>query len=189
MKGKVLALTISILLISPVKSQSWVDGRYSVEYDTDLKIPRRVTWDLSSMDLGSVNRISSMKFYPDTDIPRGTAKPSDYTHTGYDRGHMCPAADRSCSKRAMMATFSMINIAPQVPALNRGAWKKIEDASRKYAQAGYPLRIVADAIFWQADTLRIGQSRVAVPHAFVKTVRLQANDSIIFSRYFLNDNL
>lgn len=189
MKGRVLALTISILLISPAKSQSWVDGRYSVEYDTTLKIPRRVTWDLCLGDIGTVKRLSSMKFYPDADIPEGTAMPSDYTRTGYDRGHMCPAADRSCSKREMLATFSMANIAPQAPALNRGAWKRIEDATRKYVKSGSTLTVIADAIFWQADTLRIGRSRVAVPHAFVKTVRLQANDSIIYSGYFQNDNL
>lgn len=189
MKRRVLTLAISVLLISSMKSQSWVDGRYSVEYDTTLKIPRRVTWDLCSDDIGTVKRISSMKFYPDDDIPGSTAKPSDYTNTGYDRGHMCPAADRSCSRRTMMATFSMANIAPQVPALNRGAWKRIEDACRRYARGGHPVTIIADAIFWQTDTLRIGRSRVAVPHAFVKTVRLMANDSIIFTSYFQNDNL
>lgn len=189
MKGRVLALTISVFLISPVISQSWVDGRYSVEYDTTLKIPRRVTWDLCAADIGNVKRISSMKFYPDDDIPGSTAIPSDYTHTGYDRGHMCPAADRSTSRRTMMATFSMANIAPQVPALNRGAWKRIEEACRRYAKGGHHVAVIADAIFWQADTLRIGQSRVAVPHGFVKTVRLKANDSIIFTGYFQNDNL
>lgn len=189
MKGRVLALTISFLLSSPVKPQSWVDGRYSIEYDTTLKIPRRVTWALCPSDLGAEKRQSQMKFYPDADIPGGTAMPSDYTRTGYDRGHMCPAADRSCSSRAMAATFSMANIAPQVPALNRGAWKRIEDACRRYARGGHSVTIIADAIFWQADTLRIGHSRVAVPHAFVKTVRLRANDSIIFTGYFQNDNL
>ena len=189
MKGRVLTLAISVLLISSMKSQSWVNGRYSVEYDTTLKIPRRVTWDLCSDDIGTVRRISSMKFYTDDDIPGHTAMPSDYTHTGYDRGHMCPAADRSSSRQAMMATFSMANITPQAPALNRGAWKRIEDATRRYTKGGHPVTIIADAIFWQADTLRIGHSRVAVPHAFVKTVRLMANDSIIFTRYFQNDNL
>lgn len=189
MKIRVLTLAISIFLISPAISQSWVDGRYSVEYDTTLKIPRRVTWDLCSDDIGSVKRISSMKFYSDDDIPGKTAEPTDYNQSGYDRGHMCPAADRSCSRRAMMATFSMENIAPQVPALNRGAWKRIEDACRRYAKGGHPVTVIADAIFWQTDTLRIGRSRVAVPHAFVKTVRLQANDSIIFTSYFQNDNL
>lgn len=189
MKGRVLTLAISVFLISPVISQSWVDGRYSVEYDTTLKIPRRVTWDLCSDDIGEVKRTSSMKFYPDADFHGGTADPSDYTRTGYDRGHMCPAADRSSSRHAMMATFSMANITPQAPALNRGAWKRIEDATRRYARGGYPVTVMADAIFWQADTLRIGRSKIAVPHAFVKTVRLQANDSIIYSGYFQNDNL
>lgn len=189
MKGRVLALIISAQLSAQMMPQSWVDGRFSVEYDTTLKIPRRVTWSLCPSDLGAEKRQSQMKFYPDDDIPGKTAMPSDYTRTGYDRGHMCPAADRSCSRRAMMATFSMANITPQAPALNRGAWKRIEDATRRYARGGHPVTIIADAIFWQADTLRIGQSRVAVPHAFVKTVRLLSNDSIIYSRYFQNDNL
>ena len=189
MKGRVLALIISAQLSAQMMPQSWVDGRYSVEYDTTLKIPRRVTWDLCSDDIGSVKRISSMKFYSDDDIPGKTAEPTDYNQSGYDRGHMCPAADRSCTQVAMIATFSMANITPQAPALNRGAWKRIEDATRRYTKGGHPVTIIADAVFWQADTLRIGKSRVAVPHAFVKTVRLQANDSIIYSGYFQNDNL
>jgi endonuclease G len=43
-----------------------------------------------------------------------------------DRGHMCPAADRSCSKEDMDATFLMSNMVPQSPNLNRGPWEKLE---------------------------------------------------------------
>jgi hypothetical protein len=65
---------------------------------------------------------------PDTSLPAGflLARPNDYRNSGYDKGHLCPAADRSASREDMDATFLMTNIAPQAPALNRGPWEKLE---------------------------------------------------------------
>lgn len=177
----------SILLSLATCAQAPAGGSFDVEYSPSLLIPLRVTWALRPSDLGRTTREPSMKFYEDTSAPVPRANPSDYSRSGYDRGHMCPAADRSYSRDAMRATFIMTNICPQTPALNRGAWKKIEDAARRYVRSGHPLLITADAVFWQADTQRIGAHGVAVPHGFVKTVRLLANDSVIFSRYFQNN--
>lgn len=160
--------------------------RSMIEYDTTLLIPQCVEWIVSPADLGSRKRDPNWKFTRD---PRTNCKQpthDDYTRSGFDRGHMLPAADRSASRDLMRQTFYITNVCPQTPRLNRGDWKRIEDACRRYVAGGHSLRVQACPVFWQADTQRIGRSRVAVPHGFIKTVRLLSNDSIIYSRYFVN---
>ena len=58
----------------------------------------------------------------------------DYTKSGYDRGHMAPAADMKWNKQAMEESFYMSNICPQNPNLNRGDWNDLEEKSRQMAK-------------------------------------------------------
>lgn len=159
---------------------------YQVIYSPALRIPVNVQWSLSATDMGASHREPSWRFQEDERVQMPRATHDDYTHSGYDRGHMVPAADRSRSISSMKQTFIMTNVCPQVPALNRGAWKSLENACRMVVLNGTPVRIVADAVFWQADTLRIGRNGVAVPHGFVKTVYCSHTDSILYAKYFPN---
>jgi endonuclease G len=59
--------------------------------------------------------------------------PSDYTNSGFDRGHLAPAGDMKWSETAMDESFLMSNISPQKPAFNRGIWKKLEEKIRSWA--------------------------------------------------------
>lgn len=161
-------------------------GRFDVVYRPDLRCPIEVSWRLCPGDLGNVKRERSFKFVSDSRVPMPRALSSDYIGTGFDRGHMCPAADRSASVTAMRATFIMTNVCPQVPALNRGEWKRAEEQARKYVRAGRSVIVRAYALFFKADTLRIGANGVAVPHGFVREVRTCSGDSIIYARYFQN---
>lgn len=161
-------------------------GSYSVIYRPDLRIPTRVWWTLDVSDIGSNQREPSWRFSEDTRVGIPRATHNDYTNSGYDRGHMVPAADRSSSVSSMKQTFLMTNVCPQVPRLNRGAWKSLENACRRVVLNGTPIRIVTDAVFWKADTQRIGKNGVAVPHGFVKTVYSSSGDSILYARYYQN---
>lgn len=158
----------------------------TIDFDTILMIPRYVEWTVCPADLGKVRREPAWKFTRD---PRSSCKQpthDDYTNSHFDRGHMLPAMDRSVSRDAMRQTFYVTNICPQRPALNRGEWKKIEDATRKVAANGHRVRVQVWPVFTMADTLLIGRNRVAVPHGFVKTIRLAENDSILYTHYFYN---
>lgn len=181
---------VAITSTSPTWCQSHTvrigDSTFLIHYDTALLIAKSVEWFLSSNDIGKQKRNSSWRFVPDHRYPGKQPTHEDYSHSGYDRGHMLPAADRSRSISSMKQTFVMTNVCPQVPALNRGEWKRIEEATRKYAAGGHRLWVQAFPIFWQADTQRIGINHVPVPHGFVKTVRLAESDSIIYTRYFQN---
>ena len=67
--------------------------------------------------------------------------PSQYLRSGFDRGHLCPAADRTRSNSDQEATFVMTNIIPQAPMLNRGLWADIEKECRNLVRNGHELYI------------------------------------------------
>lgn len=161
-------------------------GSYLVEYRADLRIPISADWNLCATDIGKLKREPSWKFTEDHRVAQPRATHEDYTRSGYDRGHMVPAADRSSDISSMKSTFIMTNVCPQVPSLNRGAWKRLENSCRSYVLNCAPVRIHVDAVFWKADTQRIGSHAVAVPHGFVKSVYSWPHDSLLYSRYFQN---
>lgn len=161
-------------------------GTFSVVYDSALLIPVTADWLLIDSYLGKTKRVPSWRFAEDYRVPRPRATHDDYTNSGFDRGHLCPAADRSVNSKVMKSTFIMTNVCPQVPALNRGAWKRMEDNCRNLVKKGVQLAVHVDAVFWPADTQRIGIHGVAVPHGFVKTVRDVLTDTICYSKYFQN---
>ena len=71
-------------------------------------------------------RVDSFK--PDPAVANSPT-PDDYTNTGFDRGHMTPAADSS-NPTQMSDTFYMTNMTPQYPNVNRIAWKTLEEKVR-----------------------------------------------------------
>lgn len=143
---------------------------YSVYYDTLLNCPRQVRWVIRRADLAPRASRKAMAFRSDHRCPRPRISSSDYNNSGYQRGHMCPAADRTFSHEAMRETFLLSNIAPQVPALNMGTWKVTEETARMWAKKFGRVNVGAAAIFLPEDTLYIGQHRAAVPHLFLKVI-------------------
>ena len=143
-------------------------GSYIIQFNSGIGIPCRVTWKVVPEDLGKVKREPNFKFATDKDTPKPRVKSSLYTRSGYHRGHMCPAADRSATKDLMKSTFVMSNVCPMTPHLNTGSWKAVEDLERAKAQMHGSCSIVAAPLFYPDDTTWIGRGRVAVPHAFMK---------------------
>ena len=116
---------------------------YTISYNRDKAIPNWTAWRLAKTDLGDASRQNN--FRPDDRLPDGWTRvtPSDYTGSGFDRGHLCPSADRSNSVEANSATFLMTNITPQTPDLNQGPWEKLETYSRSMARREGNLYIIA----------------------------------------------
>lgn len=94
---------------------------------------------------------------------------SDYTNTGYDRGHLCPAGDMNFNQIAMTESFFMTNVSPQKPGFNRGIWRELEEQTRDWAVENDSIYVVSGAIFSQ-NPKRIGEDEVAVPSKFYKVV-------------------
>ena len=151
-------------------AQSIHHDTFDIEYSSKLGIPTQVRWSVKRTDLGHTKREPSFRFKADRETPRPRITSALYTRSGYQRGHMCPAADRSASKATMRGTFVMSNVCPQVPELNTGAWKRTEIFERRIATTYGRCSVWAAPIFFPEDTTTIGRGRVAVPHAFMKVV-------------------
>ena len=109
------------------------------------------------------------KFLPDPAVPTGSAVDSDYRKSGYDRGHMAPAADMAWSERSMAESFYFSNISPQVPACNRGVWKRLEEQVRTWAKTYGSVYVVTGPVL--SDFLpAIGPDKVSVPDAHFKVI-------------------
>lgn len=108
-------------------------------------------------------------FRSDPAISTGSATPADYKASGYDRGHLAPAADMSFSKAAMSESFYMSNMSPQVPGLNRGAWKDLEAAVRDWVEARGSIYVVTGPVLEKDGYPTIGEN-VAVPEYYYKVL-------------------
>lgn len=182
-----VALILTPLLTQAVAQEVTIDdGHFFRVYDLETLCPRQVGWTVTPSDLGEARREPSWKFVQDVSHPLATANHRDYSRSGYDRGHMCPALDRSGDLLAMRSTFVMSNIAPQAPSLNRGAWKKTELFCRNAALLYDTVSVLALPVFMNRDTTFFGSHRLAVPHAFIKVAWLPQNDSIIGLWFFWN---
>lgn len=142
---------------------------YSLSYNENYEQANWVYYTLTdSMVLnGTEERSNSFKM--DGLVTTGSAKSSDYTKTGYDRGHLCPAADMGFNLKAMQESFLMTNISPQKPDFNRGIWKELETEVRKWAKKEHKIIVVTGPVF--KDTKgTIGKEEVLVPGYFFKII-------------------
>jgi endonuclease G, mitochondrial len=120
-----------------------VKPQYVLSYNNDRGGPNWVSWRLVASDIGAAERQNN--FHPEQSLPAGFKRvtPDDYTGTGFDRGHVCNSKDRTATEADNSETFSMANMLPQTPDLNRQVWESLESYSRTLAQKGNQLYIVA----------------------------------------------
>jgi endonuclease G len=107
--------------------------QYCVSYNANLRTPNWVSWCLTSGDIGKSLRGA---FEPDPLLPNDFTRVSTtlYNGSGFDRGHMCPAQDRSSNQRDMDATFFTTNVVPQSPNSNQHGWERLESYCRSLAK-------------------------------------------------------
>ncbi|HEY0763474.1 MAG TPA: DNA/RNA non-specific endonuclease [Pyrinomonadaceae bacterium] len=134
--------------------------QYTMSYSRDNGGPNWVSWHLDNSWLGSTPRQDD--FRADTTLPAGwyRVQATDFSGSGFDRGHMCPSADRTITVAANSATFLMTNMIPQLPANNQGVWANLESYSRTLVSQGNELYIISGG---QGLQYFIANGHVAVP--------------------------
>jgi endonuclease G, mitochondrial len=162
---------------SPGNAENYLIARpqYALSYSKKKGIPNWVSWELNSTWLGDARRTGS--FAPDQELPAGweQIKPSDYTGSGFDRGHMTNSEDRSRSPEDNAQTFLMTNILPQSPDNNQGPWVQLENYSRQLVRSGKELFIVSGGhgqggIGKNGLKATVGQGKVLVPAVTWKVI-------------------
>jgi endonuclease G len=118
--------------------------QYVLSYSRDRGIPNWVSWHLDdTWTTGTGSR--------QDDYREDTALPADWYHvqgtsysgSGFDRGHMCPSADRLSSDEDNSATFLMTNFVPQAHDNNAGPWEDLETYERTLVNQGNEVYIIS----------------------------------------------
>lgn len=159
----------------PVDSDSTDDylivrHQYALSYNRNLNVPNWVAWNLNKDWYGDVSRYSG-NFITDTSLPDGIYRVthSDYTNSGFDRGHMVRSEERTATVDDNKSTFLLTNILPQRPDLNQGVWLKFEYWCESMCKDSLKeLYVVAGGIFHEPHDPLDG--KVAVPDSCFKIV-------------------
>ena len=140
--GKDLEIPVSLI---PRQEQIIRHKGYTVSYNKDLKIPNWVSYELTRQETKGKEKRGD-NFIADPLVKGAIATNADYARSGYDKGHMAPAADMKWSPDVMKESFYFSNMCPQHPQLNRRGWKNLEEKIRDWAVADSAIIIICGPI-------------------------------------------
>ncbi len=174
-----------------IKAQMLIRIAYIVSYNRDTRNPNWVSWQLTKEHTDGPYSRNGVPYYDENGFAYGIGAVTIKTvKNGYfldmeseeprqnlsdwsrdynmSHGHMCPAGDNKWDKSAMNQSFLLTNMCPQDEKLNGGAWQKLEEKCRRWANKYGSIYIVAGPIFYNAPSRFLGQ--IAIPDAFFKVV-------------------
>jgi endonuclease G, mitochondrial len=167
-------ILLLLACVSTAQAQDTVrvkHSNYETVFSKSKKYPVLVEWWVTTKKIQCANPVKrNDKFLPDPKLSAESNIADDYVGSGFDRGHLAPAADQQCLGAEVMAeSFYFTNMAPQYPGLNRGQWKALEEHIRKLA-------LQHDSVFVQAGCVGVRQQikTVAVPTHCWKIVKIRA---------------
>lgn len=175
MKNIITVLTILISTISysqeflPTSTTNQIVKHtyYSLSYS---EAHEQAEWVYYILTKGMVQGVQKRKdqFRSDPSVTSGSATLKDYKGSGYDRGHLCPAADMKMNNMSMSESFYMSNMSPQEPSFNRGIWKKLEAKVRDWALEEDTNVVTGGVLTSSKGT--IGANEVTVPKYYYKVI-------------------
>ena len=142
---------------------------YTLQYDEKYEQADWVAYELTRDEvMGPIERNDSFK--SDPSVSTGSATLDDYRGSGYDRGHLAPAADMKMTAGSMSDSFYMSNMSPQAPGFNRGIWSRLESCVRTRAYDNGSIYIVTGPVLTKDSYPTIGTDEVAVPEYYYKVI-------------------
>lgn len=142
---------------------------YILSYNETCEQPNWVRYQVKKEDLE--NKVAKRKnnFNEDDNVLTGSATLEDYKGSGYDRGHLAPAATFVNDQKKMDESFYMSNMSPQDPSFNRGIWKKMEEYERSVAIEKDSVYVISGGVL-NGKLKTIGENKVCVPEFFFKII-------------------
>jgi len=143
---------------------------YTVQFNPLYHQADWVAYELTEEEARAhaVNR--SNVFRVDPRIKNISASNDDYRFSGFDRGHLAPAADMRLLPQLMADSFYYSNIAPQISIINRGIWSALENQVRGWAERNASLYIISGPIYNDYPVKVFGENNIAIPSAFYKVI-------------------
>ena len=172
-EGSVSAISdrdTDILLPAHNQAELVIHKHYLLGYNEKHEQPDWVTYRLTKESLRIPNVPRADRFKEDPMIRSRSAKHSDYTRSGYSRGHLVPAGDMAFDTEAMQETFFMSNMSPQISGFNGGIWKELEESVRDWAYEYDEILVASGPIFTKVTKYIGKSSKIRVPDAFYKVV-------------------
>lgn len=164
---------------------------YTISYSNQHKNAEWVAYELLGARLNLSSREERQNFRSDPNV-RAEASSSDYSNSGYDRGHLVPAHDMDFSQKAMSESFYMSNVSPQVPDFNRGIWKSLEGKIRKWAKKEKRLYVITGPLLKKTveEADRISPTGPTIPRGFFKIVMdYEGSEKKAIAFMFKNKNI
>lgn len=147
---------------------------YSLQYSREHKQATWVAYTVyEEKRIKNAEREDKFKADP---LIKGTNFIKDYQKSGYDRGHLAPAADMSYRDTILKESFFFSNISPQIPAFNRGIWKSLEELIRDWGSDFDTLFILTGPIL-NDGLATIGANKISIPQAYFKVILAKKNQS------------
>lgn len=143
---------------------------YTLCYSEEHEQPYWVAYLLTADEVFANESSRNENFREDPSIPTGSATLADYKKSGYDRGHLCPAADQAWSAQAMDDSFYLSNMSPQTHTFNAGIWLELEKAVRTIAAQNQEVYVVTGPVLTDGPYETIGSNKVSVPNSFYKVI-------------------
>ena len=164
------AALLAVALTSDMPEQIVEYSGFTISYNPDAHQPNYAAWELNEEKLRNNTSRRDVKFDVDRNV-EGTAELSDYRRSGFDRGHMMPAADAKWDDRAMIESHLLTNICPQDHNMNGGVWATLEGNCRQWAARDSSIIIICGPVLTDRMTRTIGEGgRIPVPERFFKVV-------------------
>lgn len=159
------------IIKSPTDNEIVVHRYYSLSYNETHEQPNWVYYLLTYNNVhGNITRESA--FVEDEAVSTKSSKSADYKNSGYDRGHICPAADMRINQIAMKESFYMSNICPQKHQFNAGVWLDLENYVRSLiVNENDTLYIVAGPVLkGSLKKIKGKYNEISVPNYFYKII-------------------
>ena len=152
---------------TPATSKGYIINHtyYTLSYSNSDRQSEFAYYYLSPQSInGSQSRTDDFRIDPK--VKSNPVSSTAYQGSGYDRGHLCPAADMALNQTSMSETFYMSNMSPMTPAFNRGIWSSLESWVRDSALSNGGLYVITGPILnGSCGTLSGG---IIVPCSFYK---------------------